>query len=472
MPDVDVHRRRLEKSALALIALGRALAQERSLAPGIDRFLNLLDEVSGAEPEHFTRVWSDPVAYFWVRRAVHFLASCRGEPLGTVERAYCAELGAESPARALELHLEEFKRFALAIALVSGDEIVFSEPYVAALPLAIPGTDLVISGGERATIAGARGAGIELLDPRRTIGIESAGPEGVRVERCPTVSVGDSRVFLNPARFRLPGLGFPIGWTGLPLEFQSRYRPAVVDALDTIRRLQPETFAQLEQALHTVALRPNDGTFFNLSASELPGSFVCTVPSDAYVLASTFIHELHHNTLFAIEEAGPFLEAGERDEVEGENHYSPWVETLRPLHGILHAVYVFLPVFRFWCGVIDEGPLGEGRLAHANEQVARIPVQLRIGVNQLRRHARFTRLGSTLFDEMAAKVTEAEDTARAMGATLRTEVIGISPSGALRPVRVNGRPLTVAEAMLDHLTKTDVHGECVEERAELERQIA
>jgi len=470
--DVGVHRRRLEKSALALIALGRALADQRSLTPGIDGFLKLLDEVSGAQPPHFTRVWSDPVAYFWVRRAVHLIAGCRGEPLGTVERAYCAEVGARSPAAALQLHLEEFKRFALAIAVVSGGEIVFAEPYVAALPLAIPGTDVVITGGERATIAGAHGSDIELIAPRRTLGIESAAHEGVRAERCPAVSVGDNRVFLNPARFRLPGIGFPIDWTGLPLDFQLRYRSTAVAAFDAIRRFQPPTFAHMEEALHTIALRPNDGTFFNITTSELPGSFVCTVPSDPYALAGAFIHEFHHNTLFAIEEAGPFLEPGERDEVEGENHYSPWVETLRPLHGILHAVYVFLPVFQFWCSVIDERPLDEGRLAHAKEQVARIPAQLRIGVNQLRRHACFTRVGSMLFDEMAKSVAEAEEAARVMGATLQAAVIGVSPSGALRPIRMNGRTLTVAEAMLDHLTKTDVHGECGEERADLERQIA
>jgi HEXXH motif-containing protein len=469
--DVDVHRRRLEKSALALIALGRVLAQERSLALGIDGFLELLDQVSSAAPQHFTQVWSDPVAYFWVRRAVHFLASCRGQPLGTVELAYCAEVGARSPTEALELHLEEFKRFALAIAFISGDEIVFAEPYAATLPLAIPGTDVIVTGGERAMIAGARGASLELIDPRRTIGVENGMREGVRVERCPVVSVGDHQVFLNPARFRLPGIGFPVGWTSASLDLQSRHRPAVEGGLDAIRRLQPVTFAHMEQALHTIALRANDGAAFNISASELPGSFVCTVPSDAYALAGTFIHEFHHNTLFAIEEAGPFLEPGERDEVEGENHYSPWVDTLRPLHGILHAVYVFLPVFRFWRSVLEERPMDEGRLAHAREQVARIPVQLRIGVNQLRRYARFTQAGAALFAEMSKRVAEAEEVARALGATLDSAVIGISPSGTLRPVRLNGQALTVAQAMLDHLTRTDVNGECGEERADLERQI-
>ena len=474
--DPGVYQRRHTKSALALIAVGRTLAEDRSLARGSGEFLSLLEGMSSADPQHFTRIWSDPVAYFWVRRAMHFMAGCRGEPLGTVERAYCAETGAANPVHALEAHLREFKRFALALATVSGQGIAFSEPYVAALPLALPGTDLVLTGNGRAAITGASGDAIQLIDPRRTIAIEDRASgerahAGVRVERCPTVAVGDSRVFLNPARFRLPGIGFPIDWTEMPLAFQSRHLSTVVEAVDAIRQLQPMTFAHMEQALHTIALRPSDRTFFNISASELPGAFVCTVPSDAYALASTFIHEFHHNTLFAIEESGVFLEPGEQDELEGENHYSPWVDTLRPLHGILHAVYVFLPVFRFWFAAIEGGALDEMRFAYAREQVARIPVQLRIGVNQLRRHARFTQIGSMLFEELASEVAEVERLAQATGATLRTAVMGLSPSGALLPVRRGDRNLTVGEAMLEHMMKTDLSDECIEERSALARQV-
>jgi HEXXH motif-containing protein len=467
-----VYQRRLEKSALALLAVRRALAAHRLLARRADGFLHLLEAVSSADPQHFTQVWSDPVSYFWVRRAVHFLAGCRGEPMGTVERAYCAEVGAQDPAEALEVHLEEFKRFALAIALVSGSNIAFAEPYAVALPLAIPGTDLIITGGRRAAITGVFEGVIQSINPPCQIAIGDTARDGIRMERCPTVSVGHNRVFLNPARFRLPGIGFPIDWTEGPLEFQSKHLPTVVEALEAIRSLQPATFAHMEQALHTIALRPSDGTVFNVSASEMPGAFVCTVPSDAYALAGVFIHEFHHNTLFAIEESGAFFEPSERDQLEGENHYSPWVETLRPLHGILHAVYVFLPVFHFWHAVLDDSPLDDVRLAYAREQMARIPVQLRIGVNQLRRHARFTEVGSTLFEEMAKGAAATEQAARAIGATLHSAVMGISPSGALRPVHRDGRTLTVGEAMLEHMTKTDVNGECTEERAALEREIS
>jgi hypothetical protein len=223
--------------------------------------------------------------------------------------------------------------------------------------------------------------------------------------------------------------------------------------------------------LHTIALKPEDGTFFNLSASDLPGSFVCTVPSDPYALAAAFIHEFHHNTLFGIEESGPFFEADGEDEIEGENHYSPWVETLRPLHGILHAVYVFLPVFRFWAAAEEEGVSDEGRRAFARDQLARIPVQLRIGVSQLRRHAHFTPFGARLFEDLATEVAGAEEAARAMGAVLSAPTIGISPSGSLRPFRLDGRAVSVGESLLEHLSSVDVRDECREEKAALVRLL-
>src|SRR6202050_5122399 len=405
--DSEVYHRRLEKSGVALIAVQRTLSADRQLVPGIDAFLRLYEWVARAAPDHFTQVWQDPGAYFWTRRAVHFLAACRGEPLGTVEREYCSEVGIVNPREALAYHLAHFKKFALALAIVTGKSITFSAPYGASLPLAIPGTPLVLVGDSHASIAGFSDGAIELLNPRRTIPVPGSDPgnsadngNGVRIDVCPSVTCDDVSVFLNSAIFHLPGLGIARGWSALPLAFQFEHQQLVTEALSAIRRFQPWTFSHLAAGLRVIGLKPPDEMFVNVSASELPGAFVCTVPADPYLFASSIIHEFHHNTLFGIEEQGPFFEASEKDSIEGENHYSPWVETLRPLHGIMHAVYVFLAVFRFWSAVLREGSSDEGRLAYTREFIARIPVQLRMGINQLRRHARFTTFGLAIFEQM------------------------------------------------------------------------
>ncbi|HSU90117.1 MAG TPA: hypothetical protein VLI44_01630, partial [Sporolactobacillaceae bacterium] len=118
--DTGVYRRRLEKSAAALIAVERSLRSEPRRVPGAGEFLELYESLSRVDPECFTQVWSDPAAYYWVRRTVHFLAAIHGAPLGNLERAYCSEIGASGPSEALRIHLGEFKRFVLAAAMISG----------------------------------------------------------------------------------------------------------------------------------------------------------------------------------------------------------------------------------------------------------------------------------------------------------------------------------------------------------------
>ena len=277
-------------------------------------------------------------------------------------------------------------------------------------------------------------------------------------------------MFLNPATFRLPGLGIPRQWTTLPLSFQFKHANLVREALDAIRQYQPMTFAQLEGGLHTLALKPEDATFINVTASELPGAFVCTVPADPFVLAASFIHEFHHNTLFGLEERGPFFEMSEEDAIEGENHYSPWVETLRPLHGILHAVYVFLPVYRFWSVGAARCALSASlQMRYAREQMARSPLQLQMGINQLRRHAKLTPWGAEILDALAAETAEVRDESRTLGLTLQTPAMGLTRSGEMRPLVRAGRNVTVAEMLLQHLDASDTLGECAAEKAAIAR---
>ena len=201
--------------------------------------------------------------------------------------------------------------------------------------------------------------------------------------------------------------------------------------------------------------------------SELPGAFVATVPTDTFVLASSFIHEFHHNTLFAIEERGPFFANSEEDVVEGENHYSPWVQTLRPLHGILHAVYVFQPVFRFWAAALREGSPQDMRLGFAREQIARAPVQLQMGINQLRRHGALTPFGKEIVDALAAEAAEIKQESDALGAKLDTPVISLTTSGTLRPLTRDGRAVTVRESLLRHLEVSDINHECEAEKEQI-----
>jgi hypothetical protein len=58
-----------------------------------------------------------------------------------------------------------------------------------------------------------------------------------------------------------------------------------------------------------------------------------------------------------------------------------------------------------------------------------------------------------------------------MGITLKTPVIGVTTSGALRPLVRAGRQVTVGETLLEHLEASDVLGECAAEKAHLAAEM-
>lgn len=433
--------------------------------PGAKEFLALYQVIAGADAEHVARVWRDPMAYHWVRRAIGLLAHRRGVPLSRFDQTYCDELGAD----ALALHLRSFARFVLALGLVASRDVALATPYDTALPLALPGTELALGGRGRTVVCGVTAGGVDVLHAdvhARLVREAEAMADDPRLECCPVVDVGEAHVALNPYVFQLAGLGLPRDPTA-----EGAQAELVAEALRTLRHFHPDAFAHFADTVRVVALKEvARGDFGTLSNSELPGAFVCSLPSDPFTLAADFIHESYHHRLFAIEETGAFFESDGEDAIEGELHYSPWRDAPRPLHGIFHAVYVYLPVYRFWSASWRADAHAGRRRDHVRDQLARIPAQLRIGVNQLRGNARFTPIGRALFDAIECDVSRIEDEAAALGATLDTPAVSQRASGVFQPVvgADDRRPLTVGETLLAHLRKCDVRGECAAEASALE----
>ncbi len=296
-----------------------------------------------------------------------------------------------------------------------------------------------------------------------------------RIRSCPFIELGEVRIPLNHALFRLPGIGLSSEWNERDADFQRLHSRALTDALAVVAAVQPETFAQFPRALRTIALKSmRDGAFSSLSSSELPGAFICSVPCDRYELTATLIHEFYHNRLYAIEETGAFFEQDGEDAVEGENHYSPWRDGPRPLHGLFHALYVYVAVCRFWSALIEERNLEATQLAFARDQLARIPFQLRIGVNQLRRFAHFTSFGTILFEQLTKETTALNEQTHAPAISLHSPAISLRANGLFQPVRESrsGRPLSVGETLRDHLECRDLRGECLNEKLILDRVLA
>lgn len=67
------------------------------------------------------------------------------------------------------------------------------------------------------------------------------------------------------------------------------------------------------------------------------------------MIADSLVHEYRHQKLYLFERRYPTTQPGALV-------VSPWREDLRPASGLLHAIFVFVELRRFWEHVRDNGP--------------------------------------------------------------------------------------------------------------------
>jgi asparagine synthetase B (glutamine-hydrolysing) len=72
-----------------------------------------------------------------------------------------------------------------------------------------------------------------------------------------------------------------------------------------VERYAPQQLEQFAVHVQVAVFKPAHlGDYSNVSHSELPGAFIVTRLDDPLIMADRFIHELHHNRLFCLEEKG------------------------------------------------------------------------------------------------------------------------------------------------------------------------
>jgi HEXXH motif-containing protein len=450
--DASVYRRRRERDAAALVALAGALARERAL-PGAGDFVALWRFVSGLPPAVATRALTDPYAHFWIRIAFELVqAAVRGAALPRSAAALARELASDDPRAALRFHLAQFARLAVGAALAAGAKLELPAPLDAGPNVALPGADAAIEAGAPVRIAAVADGRV----------LDAAG-RALPLVACPVARCSELALPLQAHGYSVPGMSWAPPAVHSDLAFQAAHVPLVERALALVARHAPRTFAQLPALLRWLAINPireEYGENF-ASDSELPGAIAVLGIQHPHVIASATVHESHHNRLFFLEELEPLLE-GERLGTQDEAvHYSPWREDPRPLRGVLHAVYVFVPEGRFWLDVLQSAAEADPVRRLARDRCARIPIQLALGLHQLERHARFTPRGAAAFARLAADARALAAEMRARVDPGRTQATYIQPDGALVDYRseLDGRPLTSLALLAEHVRRFDRDGQ-------------
>lgn len=460
---------RLQQNINTLIAIQQVLMSHpmfqdsQSDISEIKEFVEIYHTIATKASEKFSLIWSDPFANHWCLLAFDLVtATLTKKPLPLVTQEYCQAIQQKTPLQGLIAHLNQFKLFAIAYGFLSQQSYQFKTPLICHLPVAIPGTSLYLEGNGKIEIYGINSEKSELLvtDNKKTLELTpnaTLAEENLKVGKCPTIQLPSRELRFQPYCFNSPA--FPDGQTVVEagMTYQGQYVTLVKDGLALIEQYHPQTLEQLHYFMQVLALKPIDvGTFTNLTSSDFSGALICSVIENPYRLADNFIHEFHHNRLFLIEQNNPLLLDSVEDAQANNLYYSPWRFDLRPLRGIFHAIYVYTPVAQFWLNVYRANPTGE-LLDFTKSQLIKIPLQLQIGLEQLRKYAKFTSVGEDLFNELERQLAQINQEITQLDIPSDVPDLDFQRNGSflydLRPG--TAQFLTVKEATLNHIKRCD-----------------
>lgn len=447
--ETDFFHSRQRKSAQVLVGLAQTLRRAHPLADREKPFLNSFDRLLEVDPAIFSEVWQEPRAYFWTRMAFQLTdANLNGAPLSPLAQNYVGELGSSDAQQGLRSHLDQFREFELAAAILARNDWHAEPPLTVELPWAIPATDWCLIGEGPCEITAFRAGKLCTLVDGNERWLELAKSGGTLCS-APIVEHAGCRFRIQPlalARLGLPSVNAVLAEGD---DYARRHTELLRGALAAIEHYVPEVFAQISGTIRIVGLKSSSGDFTNVSFSELPGAMLLSVIDHPLVMADRIIHEFHHNRLFHIEDSGSLFDSNSPTE---ERFYSPWRDDARPLKGILHGLYVYIAVGRFWLTVHGEGGLSNADRALVTDQLLRIGRQLMFARDELARHARFTPPGEGLFAQLRVDVEKLNARIAEAGLPSDAPAVEVRDDGAIESQCCDrtGEPLTVAAAIEGH----------------------
>ena len=455
---------RVTKIATTLEALAQVLHESPADRADTRAFASAWSELSACRPETFTRVVSSALAYAVTRRIE---AARAGQDGLAVEGDFADAL--------LDIGL-----LALSGAVQEDRDLELSRPLACSLPCHLPGSALVLMGEGPARVHGFIDGAIRVdtggeivhcaVEPARASKEPGPFPPPAlpAVVRAPTVRAGQREILLSPWFFAGSSLDASNRQITLSYGLENHLASvaAIQQALDGIQRYAPDTHAQMALALEAVGLEDvfeSDGS--QASLSDLPGSFIVPVYPGVHANMEMWVHEFYHNRLFALEEMGavfndPVIESG-----GGPLLYSPWRVEPRPLKGLLHSAYVFVPVAGFSLARYRDPALSGPERAYALDETIRHTLQLRMATHLMEtRRADFSDWGQLILDQLASAVDDlvAQCEAAGLPEDAPAWVATRRGTGPLEPLTWpdGGGAVSVRDNVRNNTRRGDVNGDC------------
>ena len=176
----------------------------------------------------------------------------------------------------------------------------------------------------------------------------------------------------------------PEEWTG-----------ALAAAFELVEQHLPDLAAELRLVMQTLVPVGHDHEkHLSASYAECIGTAYLTLHPDRMTMTEALIHEFSHNKLNAL-----FALDGVLENAFSPLYASPVRPDPRPLHGILLAVHAFVPVARLYERMLEAGHAAS-RTPGFERRLRQIVEGNHEGFMTLAEHARPTRIGQGVFDEL------------------------------------------------------------------------
>lgn len=188
--------------------------------------------------------------------------------------------------------------------------------------------------------------------------------DGIRID--PDTSYLEQVLTASPGAYSLE-VGMDDPWLRLPFggtivfedeKTAEQGRVLVAEALAIVDAWRPAVGREIRSICSSIQFvrdpSAHPDKIVSFSDDSVPGALFVSIlqsdgPIDPYDLADSLVHEYRHQKLYLLERRHPTTSPGALV-------VSPWREDLRPASGLLHAVFVFVELRRFWEHVRKAGP--------------------------------------------------------------------------------------------------------------------
>lgn len=458
---------RIEHAAVAILGVVQHLETRdtKSLSALEQGFLKDFAFLSAQSPEVVSLIWNQPLAYLWSRMcyesaAAHFARQ-------DIDHRLIAQFSTQTTtdhSKRFEEALQHFGRFVLGAALLADTDYTLCNPAPVTLPFSIPAVnkvlftsslqEIVLLGLEKQSLRISIDGEVQLVSIATQQGTKTT-QETVYWDHLPQVDFAGHSIVLDPFAvcFQTEASAAKSSYT-LGLEFQCQHQEILQKSLHCIKRAYPSFCTTALPAIRLISFKPlGADNYTNVSDSLLPGALFLSSVENPYELADSIIHEQYHHQLFSLEELTALFIS--QSAAEDAFLYSPLRNDIRHARGVFHALFVSLPVIRYWLGVCPLGDISKKTRMYAQGKALRTMLQAHMLAEQLSSHASLSKEGAALLAELRQELLELEQTAQSLP-EFQTDCPSYycDAQGNIQPqMHHSGKQVYVREELASHLER-------------------